>query len=266
MSKTGLPPIISGGLYKQGQYGLLLLENKTKTNRLTDMWAHLYYQSISNESLQKILFSSNLKNVQIGQSCSSQTMITNDAQISLMAATMSLKIQNILENGLSKNGEILFTKSDNDGSLQTETISVPECIVVSSNKNRDWRVLLSTKAHEEMEFLLHSKTPNETGGVLLGSVFLYAKTVVITGILPAPPDSIEERHLFVLGTDELEGKIKDIETKTNGKVTYMGTWHSHPDGGNASKTDNNTYKKLLFVRNYEPTVCLIITHNEVLLV
>lgn len=68
----------------------------------------------------------------------------------------------------------------------------------------------------------------------------------------------------MLGTEGLEEQIKSIEKKTNGKVTYLGTWHSHPHGGNASDTDDNTYNKLLFVRNYEPTVCLIVTPQDVL--
>ena len=119
---------------------------------------------------------------------------------------------------------------------------------------------------EQMKELMIEKAPCETGGVLLGTVFLYTKKVVITGLLPAPPDSIEKPTLFILGTEGLEKSIKNVEKKTNGKLTYLGTWHSHPYGGKVSQTDNNTYKKLLFVRNYEPTICLIVTQDEIILV
>jgi integrative and conjugative element protein (TIGR02256 family) len=112
---------------------------------------------------------------------------------------------------------------------------------------------------------MHQKSPNETGGALLGSVFLYPRTVVITDIIDAPPDSVETPTLFRLGVEGLKQKIKNTEKWTNGKVTYLGTWHSHPHGGKASPTDEGTFRKLLFVRNYEPTVCLIITENEVVM-
>ncbi|MCP5461907.1 MAG: Mov34/MPN/PAD-1 family protein [bacterium] len=266
MSRTDLPSIVSGALYGKGRYGLLLLENKSKTTRLIDIWANLYYASLSNALLRTILFFSDTNSVQVGQSCSSQTMIVDDARISLMAATMSLKIQNVLENGLSKNGEILFIKYDDNYSLTSELVSVPEYIEVNSIDKRDWKVRLSQSAHNQMKDIMHHKGANETGGVLLGSVFLYAKTVVVTGIIPSPPDSIEKPTLFVLGTEGLEKTIKDIEKKTNGKVTYLGTWHSHPSGGTASQTDHNTYERLLFVRNYEPTVCLIVSQDEIILV
>ena len=264
MNKKDLPPVISCGLYGHGRYGLMLIENKI--NRLTDIWANLYYQSLTNDSLRSVLFSLDEKNVQIGQSCSSQTMVVDDARISLIAATMSLKIQNIIENGLPEKGEVLFINYNDNYTLKTEIITSLGCKVVQSIKKHDWQVLLSDSVHEQMKEIMLMKIPNETGGVLIGTVFLYAKTIVITGILPAPPDSIENRNLFVLGTEGLEKRIKELEKKTNGKVTYLGTWHSHPQGGSASPKDKNTNNKLLFVRNYEPTVCLIITQNEVLLV
>lgn len=263
MKEVNLPPVISGGLYGEGRYGLLLIENKTKTSRLAALWAYLYYYSLENQSLRDLLFSSNISNVNIGQSCSSLTMAAKDAQLSLMAATMSLRIQDILESGLSNNGEILFIQCYKNCSLNTEVMSVPNYINVQCKIKRDWEILLSSTVYEQMIDFLNKKIPNETGGVLLGSVFPYAGTIVITGLLLAPPDSVEEKYRFILGKEGLANNIKDIEKKTNGKVTYLGTWHSHPQGGDASQTDRNTYKKLLFVRDYEPTVCLIVTPNNV---
>ncbi len=264
MRNIDLPPIISGGLYGKGRYGILLIENKSKTNRLTNLWAHLYYQSLKDSSIREVLFLSQINRAQIGQACSSQTLIVDDARISLMAAIMSLKIQQLLEDGFLENGEILFLKYDDNYSLTKEIISVPKSILVLSVKKRDWQVYLSETVLIQMKELMTQKSPNETGGVLLGTVFLYAKTIVVTDILPAPPDSVESPCLFMLGTEGLEKQIKKVEIKTNAKVTYLGTWHSHPHGGNASQTDNNTYKKLLFVRNYEPTICLIVTPEKIM--
>ena len=65
MNKENLPPIISGGLYQKGKYGLLIFENQIKSNRLSDMWAHLYYQALTDNALQKVLFSPNLENVAV---------------------------------------------------------------------------------------------------------------------------------------------------------------------------------------------------------
>ncbi|NLD66507.1 MAG: hypothetical protein GX648_08045 [Crenarchaeota archaeon] len=266
MSKLELPPVISGGLYNKGQYGILFVENKTKTSTLSELWAFLYFQALENIELRKILFSGQENHTQIGQSCSSQTMIVDDSKISLYASMMSLILQEILESSLPKHGNIYLFKYSTNYSLITEVLSVPENVAVHTITEKEWQVSLAKNVHEKMIELMNYKSPNETGGVLLGTVLLYAKKVVITGLIPAPPDSIEKPNIFKLGTEGLEKNVKDIEKKTNGKVTYLGTWHSHPQGGSASQTDNKTFKKLLFVRNYEPTVCLIVTPNEVLLV
>jgi hypothetical protein len=264
MNETELSPVISCGLYNKGRCGLLVSENKDKTNRLTGIWAHLYYQSLNDTDIQRTLFDSELDNVRIGQSCSSQTMTVDDARISIMAATMSIRIQQALEMNLAENAEIMFIKSDENYSLNTKIYPVPDFIEIPSG--REWKAFISKPVINQMRELMRNIMPNETGGVLLGSVFLYPKTIVITGIIKAPADSIESPNLFILGIDGLEKEVKDTEKKTNGKVTYLGTWHSHPYGGKASQIDNRTYEKLLFVRNYEPTVCLIITHHDVIMV
>lgn len=266
MSRPDLPPIFSCNLYDKGRSGLMLTENENKTGSLANIWAYLYHKALNDDDIHRTLFSSSLEIVSIGQSCSSQTMVVDDARISLMAATMSLKIQHTLETCLEKNAEILFAQYDDNYSLRTIVHTVPDFIPVKSILKKEWKAFISEPLIARMRNIMHDKSPNETGGALLGSVFLYPNTVVITDIIDAPPDSVETPTLFILGVEGLEKKIRDTEKKTNGKVTYLGTWHSHPHGGKASQTDERTFKKLLFVRNYEPTVCLIITENETVMV
>lgn len=268
MSRQGLPPVVSGCLYGRGRFGLLLLENESRSCQLCDIWAHLYYRALLDDSLRGALFSSEETSVQIGQSCSSRTMIVDDARISLMAATMASRIQTALEQGLPESGEVLFSKLRDNYSVETVVISVPEVIVpkARSTREQDWQIRVSRYAYEDMIRLMQTRAPNETGGALVGSVFQYAKTVVITGIVPAPSDSTEEVDRFVLGTDGLEQRITSITRKSSGRVTYVGTWHSHPCGRTASRTDQATYMRLRRLRSGEPTVCLVVSRDGVALV
>lgn len=265
MGNEKLPPVISAGLYDQGKSGLLLMENKSSKVRLCDLWAHLYLMSRSDSEIRMKLFSSQSEHVFIGQSCSSSSMIMDDATISLHAAYFSLQIQKILEDGLPDIGKLLIIniKQRDIGVLSAKKFDIPDSIVIRSLCPKNWQIRLSLSVEIRMRELSLKKKPNETGGVLLGSVFLNAKTIVVTDILDAPSDSRETPTAFILGTEGLEIQIKNIEQKTHGKVTYLGTWHSHPYGGGASETDKNTSAQLLFVRNYEPTVCLIWTPTEV---
>lgn len=261
MDCSNRPPVISAGLYNNGKQGILLMENAKRTTQLSDLWANLYLMTIHNKDIYNLLFSSNQDQVSIGQSCSSNTLVTSDSQISLFASSFSLRIQQVLEKGLPALGEILQMKLMPLGTLLAEKFVIPDSLAIKSLSPKNWQVRLSSSVENRMRTANLSKKPNETGGVLLGSVFLNAKVIVVTDILPPPPDSIETPTEFILGTDGLEACIKDIERKTNGKVTYLGTWHSHPHGGGASSTDKTTASRLLFIRNYEPTVCLIWTEK-----
>lgn len=264
MMNKSLPPIISHGIYGGGKLGVSFLEGDNKNPRLDDLWASLYFLCLERSRLQTILFSQQKENVSIGQGCGSHTVIMNDATLSLFASTMGIIDQEALERPLSKKGGIVLTRIQNDIDLCSEKIDVSTGTDIPSLTDKEWNVRILDSVIKKMETQALSAGANETGGCLIGSVFLAPKSIVITDILPPPPDSTSNRTLFILGVEGLEKRIKAIERKTNGKVTYLGTWHSHPHGGGASGTDIQTATKLLFVRNYEPTVCLIWTPDGVI--
>jgi hypothetical protein len=259
MSEKSIPPVISCGLYGNGQMGVMFVEGNNEQSRLDDLWAYLYWHSLHCVWLRKILFSEQKERVLIGQSCRSHTVVMSDARLSLYASSMSLRIQKIIESGLPNTGEIILIRVNDEYDLSSETLVLSKSMEISSLTKKEWTVRIFESVIKKMERQALASGLNESGGCLIGSVFLAPKSIVITDILPPPPDSVSSPTLFVLGTQGLHAEIKCIEKRTNGKVTYLGTWHSHPGGGGASSTDKDTAKRLLFVRRYEPTVCLIWT-------
>ena len=171
MENVSLPPVISCGLFGHGRYGLMFVENKNKTIRLTDIWANLYLISLTNVTFQKVLFDSNYDQALIGQSCSSQTMIIDDTRISIFSSVMALRIQKLLEEGLPNTGEIFFSIYDDQYSLKTEKYNVPNSILLKSIKANSWQAYISEDVSNDMKQLLKRKAPCETGGVLIGTVF-----------------------------------------------------------------------------------------------
>ena len=240
MIKKTLPPIISCGLYGSGKLGVMFIEGKGKRTRLDDLLASFYLHSLEHDWLQNILYVEQKNNVQIGQSCSSHTVIMSDANLSVFAATMSLRIQKILEDDFPETGEIILNRTSDEYSFLSERLSITESIEIPAIIKKEWSVRVLYSAINRMKEQSLIAGNNETGGCLIGTVFLAAKSIVVTDILPPPPDSVTSPSLFILGTEGLESEIKAIERKTNAKVTYLGTWHSHPHGGSASGTDKNT--------------------------
>lgn len=264
MGQKCLPPIISCGLYGGGKLGVMFVEGKDGRTSLDDLWAYLYLYSLEHDWLQKILYSEQKNSVPIGQSCRSHTVVMSDANLSMFAASMSLRIQRILEDGFPDSGEITLNRIGDECSFIPERLSISNSTEVQAITKKEWNVRVLHSVIDRMKKQSLAAGENETGGCLIGSVFLPAKSIVVTDILLPPPDSTASPSLFILGKEGLKERVKTIERKTNAKVTYLGTWHSHPHGGTVSDTDKNTTQRLLFVRNYEPTVCLIWTPEGVI--
>lgn len=103
----------------------------------------------------------------------------------------------------------------------------------------------------------------ETGGVLIGKIFLARRCIIVSSVIEAPPDSVRTCNTFTLGTDGLFSKIKDIHNKTDGYLGYVGTWHSHPQGGEVSEVDRDCLEQMKKIRLGAPAVGLIWSRSGV---
>jgi len=73
-----------------------------------------------------------------------------------------------------------------------------------------------------------SAFPNETGGLLMG--FVRAEHAEITTIIGAGPEAVMTRRSFMPDRDWQYEQIDRLYNDTNGAITYLGEWHSHPSG------------------------------------
>jgi len=101
---------------------------------------------------------------------------------------------------------------------------------------------------DEMSVLASNACPNETGGVLLG--YDAGNGLVVTAITGPGPKAVHERHAFVPDYDYQDAEIEIIYGKSQRRHTYLGDWHTHPDGGSAlSSKDKRT---LLRIARHRP--------------
>jgi integrative and conjugative element protein (TIGR02256 family) len=103
-------------------------------------------------------------------------------------------------------------------------------------------VLVSPKLEEELYQNRLSKLPNETGGVLIGSIDFYKKIIYCVSQIYAPADSKEYPSSFVRGCNGLKQELDRIHNCTRGNLEYIGEWHSHPNSHTGQSCDD---KKLL---------------------
>lgn len=86
--------------------------------------------------------------------------------------------------------------------------------------------------------------PNETGGVLMG-YWPSATGVVITHVIGPGPRARHLRYSFHPDPEYHDREIERIYQESGRISTYLGDWHTHPEGGNGtSQRDRRTLARI----------------------
>lgn len=92
------------------------------------------------------------------------------------------------------------------------------------------------------------KAPKETGGVLLGYC---ADDDVVVRMATRPGRGAKHRLSSYLPDSEFDrAEIARIYEETDGVITYLGDWHSHPKGGTGLSEDDII--TLATISNFRP--------------
>lgn len=87
-------------------------------------------------------------------------------------------------------------------------------------------------ASDEFDAILSSAErayPKETGGILLGYVD-DASAVVVTAVVGPGPAARHSAHGFLPDSTWQQRQLEDIYEQSGRRCTYLGDWHTHPDG------------------------------------
>ena len=251
-------------LYDNAKCGVICIEGKNHNPRTDDLKLRMHDLSLNSHKLKDVLFNTTLARQATGQGCGSNTIVASDSRISLISASMATRIQQSFSSSITLGELSIGFLGADEMSLQWQREEVGPTTIIDNAFGDGWQLRLLNGIDSQMEEVSTADKPNETGGVLIGHICYSNKTMTVTRLLPAPVDSKKSRHIFILGTKGLKRSIKKIESNSNGTFTYLGTWHSHPYGGSQSKTDEGTLSKILFLRDYEPTICLIWTPSGII--
>ena len=228
------PTAIHAAIYDNGNFGLLLCEEKDGELRIDDVMVSFYTQYKTNSYISNYLVKekelshepSSLLNVGLG--CNSETFILADDIISLYAASMSNTIKDVFA-GNHANGGCWMYISDAYGGLKIQKIEIPQfyCYDVDT-----WKIRICDKVVNEIVEQTEVAGKYETGGYLIGQCNLKTNTIHIIDTIEAPEDTIHRGDYLVLGKAGIRKKISQVERRSGATFGYVGEWHSHPNGPN----------------------------------
>jgi Prokaryotic E2 family A/ThiF family/Prokaryotic homologs of the JAB domain len=160
----------------------------------------------------------------------------------------------------------------NRWSRETGAVSVVDVAVSAplAVEMAGWEVMVHPDVVQQLDELRTKNLPNETGGVLLGIVDRTQRFVSVVGMLPAPPDSEVWPTSFIRGSNGLARAVDKITKRTLGNVIYVGEWHSHPAGYDATPSVPDLAAIAICSPNTRadglPTLMLIVAERELCLV
>jgi len=253
--------LIHTSLYNDGTIAFVGVEGKNRDVKIIDIISLMYQKCTEDNKIAKRITDTHATYQSIGQGCGSFTAVSSDATISISSAGMANLIQSKIDNGFSDNGEFLLGIMDeNILGMDWETTTVQPLSVkyINGIHHEDWEIRIFQNVLDEIKIESEKWNDLETGGILIGHISIPTQTIVITGQIEAPEDSIREKSIFKSGVKGLSEKLKSIEKSSAGMITQLGTWHSHPNSSsNPSSIDLESKRKMYEDRNNMPTVCLI---------
>lgn len=87
------------------------------------------------------------------------------------------------------------------------------------------------------------KAPLETGGVLMG--YQDGRSTLVAAWIDAGPKATHTKTSFVPDYEYQERGIARVYEESGRLFTYLGDWHTHPDGGlQLSRTDRSTLGRI----------------------
>ena len=257
--------LVQSTLYGKSTMGVVALEGDSRSVRVDDIAAFVNTICIGSEPIKKAMYGGEGPQLNhFGEGCGSVTTIMNDMDISLMSAAVSSRINAHIKNSSDTPEGILHVGTIDQSSLDMAwtTYSFPPTLIIPSNNGFDWNVRVLGSVAKKIEELSNDDPMLENGGVIAGQVCQVSKTIYVNYLLDAPKGSVRTRDRFILNVEGLTEEFERIHERTNGQITFLGTWHSHTSATPPSTIDKNSLKKLQV--NYDlPIVMLTYTGGHI---
>lgn len=247
LSKVSARRLMQAGMYAQGKVAYLFAEGAARSVTADDLRACLFERCRHEPTLRKQLGAdgSDATRIFVGDNCRSLTMPMADSKVSRAAALVSGQLERWLTGELPVLGQLCIGVEDASGiGMSWVREELQPSVVLPSREKDGWSVRVLASVADTIDAEARRWEASETGGALIGYFSRSTRIVIVAGLIEAPPDSKRAPSTFILGTEGLVPALKAANSESLGHLHFIGTWHSHPMGGNHSRLDRNTLHRI----------------------
>ena len=262
LSKEPARRLMQAGMYAQGKVAYLFAEGVARGVTADDIRACLFERCRHEPALRKQLGGdgSDETRIFVGDNCRSLTMPMADSTVSRAAALVSGQLERWLTSELPALGQLCIGVEDATGiGMSWVREELQPSVVLAPRDEHGWSVRVLASVADTIDAEAGRWGASETGGALIGHLSRSTRTIIVAGVIEAPPDSKRSPATFILGTEGLVPALKVANSDSLGHLHFIGTWHSHPMGGTHSRLDRNTLHRIAQDAQGFPAVSLVWT-------
>ncbi|WP_287880652.1 ThiF family adenylyltransferase [Aquitalea sp.] len=196
-----------------------------------------------------------------GYGCSDISHVLNKADVAVLAGTLARQLPQ-----LSRSPEAalrVWSLDPTSGTVTTQVIAVAHTRRFEDHRS-EFVLVIDEAILAKMRQWRQEQLPNETGGILVGYHDFNHNHLFVVDALPAPPDSKATHTSFERGNVGLKEKLTTYYHCSQGQVSYLGEWHTHPADSAPSSQDQETLVGLskTLAPDGVPSVMIIVGAEE----
>lgn len=243
-----LPRVFSGFSIMGGRCAVATLEGPERNPRSDDLNAAVLAMAASNPIIDEwIRFDEATERIGYGGCAQASTVVADD-DISLHAA----RLAKILRESIHEEESGLIWILDGEG--QANRFELGETEV---HEEQGWSIRVTSTVRETVLQALEVNRPNEVAGYLHGLRDVVRKHLIVSHASVEP--------LIVQSSVGVEIDTSKYEDRFGGALEYLGSWHTHPQGGHQpSETDEGTAARMAGLRELSRPLVFVIAEPKAL--
>lgn len=224
-------------LFDDGYLGVQSIEGEDGNPDLIDLYYWLCQRGVADEHVKNWLNNERNRNdgsdaIVAGFACASASVRMPKWRVASHASAFMPQITALLENKAVPAGIGVNVVARTGHPQGWHWLDVGRFAIEQPRVRGDrWSVRIAPGVLEQMALLRDRCAPNETGGYLYGGWDPNLYRITVTAITPQPPGTKTGPVSLELAPAGLTNEERRIRKHCAGRIALVGTWHTHPKGG-----------------------------------
>ena len=261
--------IIRAEIFNTGQLGTLFVTGVENNPNLVDLYYALCSEALNNKDIEHWLRNEQAEGpshdeLLLGMGCASATTRMPKYLVAQHASAFMPTVVGAKDGNMQSGVGINPTRPDGAPTGWQWFPYSTHATILEPIDFPDWQVRLAPSASARLTELRIQYSPIETGGYLYGGYDYLLKQIYVVAVSDVPPGTSQSSTFIYLGPAGRTQLERNIARRTGGKLSRVGTWHSHPQSGpQMSSKDRKIMKRFHQedIQNGLPTL-LVITSRK----